>query len=166
MIDLVMETVTAVTAGGITPEAINATEGGIVTSLSDFFADFDGIKNFILSLSGVSLLAILYKVRGLLNIIKQPGFEKQAFDLGQKFLADYTQKPELVNELVSTLSNIPKLQELAKEATDTKEKLVLELEGRVFDIEAKIKSGLFTDDELARLVEYKAKLIDHVENVK
>jgi len=166
MIDLVFETVTAVTAGGITPEAISATQGGIITSLSNFFADFDGIKNFILSLSGVSLLAILYKVRGLLNIIKQPGFEKQAFTLGQKFLSDYTQKPELVNEIVETLSSIPKLQELAKEATDTKEKLVLELEGRIFDVEAKIKSGLFTDDELARLVEYKAKLIDHVENVK
>ena len=166
MIDLVFETVTAVTAGGITPEAISATQGGIITSLSNFFADFDGIKNFILSLSGVSLLAILYKVRGLLNIIKQPGFEQQAFTLGQKFLSDYTQKPELVNEIVETLSSIPKLQELAKEATDTKEKLVLELEGRIFDVEAKIKSGLFTDDELARLVEYKAKLIDHVENVK
>jgi len=153
-----------ITEVAITTEA--AIESGLFTEISSFFSGFDGIKNFILSLSGVTLMALIYKVRGLLNIIKQPGFEKTLFNLGEKFIADATKKPELVAELSKVLQDTPQFQTLMLKATEAKTELLLELEGRIFDIEAKIKSGMFNDAELAKLVEYKAKLIEHVENVK
>lgn len=148
----------------ITEAAI--TSSGIIADLGEFFSGFEGIKNFILSLSGVTIITLVYKVRGLLNLIKKPDFESKMFQLGEKFVSDLTQKPELTKEVFDLMTNLPAVQKLISDMQVTKEQMILELEGRLFDVEAKIKSGMFTDEQLAHLVEYKAKLIDYVENAK
>lgn len=168
MIDMIMTTAVAITetASTATEPAIQATEGGIIADLSNFFADFDGIRNFIVSIGGVTLITVLVKIRSLLNILKRPDLENQVFEIGQRFISDVTQKPALVNELSTIIKNLPEFQNLVDKTETTRQELLLELEGRIFDIEAKIKSGLFTDEELTRLVEYKAKLIEHVKDYK
>ncbi len=141
------------------------TESGIITDLGEFFSSLDGLRNFIVSIGGLGFIAILLKVRTLLSLIKKPGFEKQAIEFTSKYIGELIKKPELVSEITQALIKIPSVNKAIDEFADSKEKIVLELEGRVFDVEAKIKSGLFSDDELARLVEYKAKLLEHVQKL-
>ena len=138
------------------------TESGIIADLGEFFSGLDGLRNFIVSVGGLGFIAILLKVRTFLNLVRKPGFEKQAIEFTSKYVGELVKKPELVNEITQALLKIPTVNKAIDEFADGKEKIVLELEGRIFDVEAKIKSGLFEDDELARLVEYKAKLLEHV----
>lgn len=141
------------------------TEAGIIADLGEFFSSLDGLRNFIVSVGGLGFIAILIKARALINLVIKPGFEKQAIEFSSKYIGELTKKPELVNEITQMLLSLPTVQKGLTEFADSKEKIALELEGRIFDVEAKIKSGLFNDDELARLVEYKAKLLSHVQEL-
>jgi len=139
------------------------TEAGIIADLGEFFSSLDGLRNFIVSVGGLGFIAILLKAKQLINIVKQPGFEVKAVEFSSKYIGELVKKPELVEELTQLLLKVPSVKTAFDELQDSKENILLELEGRIFDVEAKIKSGLFSDDELARLVEYKAKLLEHVQ---
>lgn len=141
------------------------TEAGIIADLGEFFSSLDGLRNFIVSVGGLGFIAILLKVRTFLNLVRKPGFENQAIEFTTRYVGELIKKPELVNEITQALIKIPTVNKAIDEFVDSKEKIILELEGRMFDIEGKIKSGLFEDDELARLIEYKAKLIEHVQKL-
>ena len=152
---------TAVTESAITNGAI---EAGFAESLAEFFSGFSVLSGISLTTAGGAVLILVYKVLRLLKFAKTDQFDEWLFVRIMNFIKnmDDEKHAKRVEKIIAIAKTMPFVQTFIGEARDTKKKFILELEGRLYDIEAKIKSGLFEGDELVRLIEYKAKLLDEL----
>ena len=145
-----MITETAITSTAITVSALE--------NFSSWITSLGGLADLLVALGSSGLLVVLYKVAGLIKYLRSNEFEKHAIKLAGGLVDQYSQNPELIKGLAKTVSENEQVQAIINQARDTKNDILLELEGRRIDIIAKIKSGLFEGDELTMLHEYLAKL--------
>ena len=152
---------TAVTEVAITSGAI---EAGFTETITDFFANLGVLSGISLTTAGGFAVVLIYKLLKLLKFAKSNEFDEWLFVRIMNFIKnmDDEKHAKRVERIVAIAKTMPFVQTFIGEARDTKKKFILELEGRLYDIEAKIKSGLFEGDELVRLIEYKAKLLDEL----
>ena len=145
-----MITETAITTAGITASALE--------NFSSWITSLGGLADLLVALGSSGLLVVLYKVAGLIKYLRSNDFEKHAIKLAGGLVDHYSQNPELIKGLAKTVSENEQVQAIIDKARDTKNDILLELEGRRIDIIAKIKSGLFEGDDLTMLHEYLAKV--------
>lgn len=145
-----MITETAITTAAVTASALE--------NFSSWVTSLGGLADLLVAAGSSGLLVVLYKVAGLIKYLRSNDFEKHAIKLAGGLVDQYSKNPELVKSIAQTLSENEQVKGLLNQAKDTKNDILLELEGRRIDIIAKIKSGLFEGDELTLLHEYLAKL--------
>ena len=145
-----MITETAITTTAITVSALE--------NFSSWITSLGGLADLLVALGSSGLLVVLYKVAGLIKYLRSNDFEKHAIKLAGGLVDQYSQNPELIKGLAKTVSENEQVQAIINQARDTKNDILLELEGRRIDIIAKIKSGLFEGDDLTMLHEYLAKI--------
>ncbi len=150
-----MITEVAVTTAAITEAAV--TTGGI-TAFADWIGSLGGLADILVALGSSGLLVVLYKVAGVLRYLRSSDFEKHALNTVEVLIDKHSKNPELIKSLAKSAGEIEAVQNLLGEASNFKNDLLLELEGRRLDVIGKIKSGLFEGDDLTALHEYLAKL--------
>lgn len=153
----------------ITEGALNLTESAIQSNLfveqfNGFLENLGGLRTLIVSLSGGSALILVWKVMAIIKFAKTDQFDSWLFKRIMNFVEnlDAEKNVQRLEGIINIAKKIPIINNFIGEAKDTKKKFLLELEGRLYDIEAKIKSGLFEGEELVKLIEYKAKLLNEI----
>lgn len=146
----------------VTESAIEAS--GIVEQFNSLLENLGGLRTLVVSASGASVLVLVYKVLAIVKFAKTDQFDVWLFQRIMHFIEnlDSDKNAKRLETVVNIAKKVPIVSTFIGEAKDTKKKFLLELEGRLYDIEAKIKSGLFEGEELVRLIEYKAKLLDEI----
>lgn len=152
-----MITEAAVTLGAITEAALGATPSGI-GAFGEWLTGLGGLADVLVALGSSGLLVVLYKAAGLIKYLRSSDFDNHAMKMMEQLIDKHSKNPELIKSLASSAAEIEQVKELIVNATNAKDNLLLELEGRRIDIIAKIKSGLFEGDELTALHEYLARL--------
>jgi hypothetical protein len=130
-------------------------------------SDFASLKNFILSVSGLTLISVLLKVRSMYKFIKSPSGVETIYTHAEKFLARISDKPELLTSILTVFAQLPIVKQIADRAIKTADRIDLELEGKIIDLKAKIGADVFANDQdKQQAIQYLAKLVDEYENIK
>lgn len=145
----------------------------VIQENTDIFAEIltwleglGGINNVILGSAGVTIFAVAVKILELVKYFRSAGFSGTLLTNAETMLTKVVEDPKTLNKIAEQLSKIQTIQQIGTQSQSLSQEIKLELEGRVFDIEAKIKSGLFVGEELEKLLDYKARLIEYVETHK
>lgn len=87
-------------------------EDAFTQNFIDSLTSWNALKNFIVSIGGVSILAFLYKLRKAYKFLKSPDGSETIYKHVEKFLGRITDKPQLLISLVSVVSQLPVIQGL------------------------------------------------------
>ena len=147
-------------------EAVEVASATWYEQILAFFESLGGLRTAIVSATGMSILVLVYKVLAIIKFARTDQFDSWLFERIVSFVnnLEHEKNRRRFEAIIAIGQKLPIVRRLAGEAVDAKNKLALELEGRLYDIEAKIKSGLFEGEELVKLVKYKAKLLDEIDS--
>ena len=130
-------------------------------------SDFASLKNFILSISGLTLLGTLLKIRRLYNFLKSPNGVEVIYSHAEKFLARISKKPELIISILNVVTQVPIVKQFLDRAVKTANRVDMELEGKIIDIKAKLGANVFeTAEDRQQAEQYLAKLVAEYENIQ
>lgn len=129
--------------------------------------DFASLKNFILSVSGLTVLTMMLKVRSLYKFVKSPDGTNAIYNHIETFLRRISDKPELIMGIVNVFAQLPIVKQLGDRALKTADRIDLELEGKIIDLKAKLGADVFaTVEDRQQAQTYLAKLVAEYENIK
>lgn len=130
--------------------------------MGEFIQSLEGIKTIIMSVSGASILVLVYKIIMFLRFTRSKDFDNWLFYRIMNFVENLENEKHRnrILHVITIVKQLPFANDLYEKVRKKSREMSLELEGRLYDVEAKIKSGMFEGEELQRLIDYKAKLID------
>jgi len=159
--------VTLLTLNGVYAAEEVVAEESAFDNWVDIVTDFASLKNFILSVSGLTLISVLLKVRSMYKFIKSPSGVETIYVHVENFLKRISDKPELLTSIFMVLSQLPIVKQIADRALKTADRIDLELEGKIIDLKAKIGADVFANDQdKQQAIQYLAKLVDEYETIQ
>ena len=159
--------VALITTNGVYAAEEIVTEPSTFDNWVDIVTDFASLKNFIVTVGGLSVITFLLKLRGVYKFIKSPDGTNSIYNHVEKFLARLSTKPELLTSLIKVIVSLPIAKGLFDKAIQTADKIDLELEGRIIDLKAKLGADVFaTSQDKLQATQYLAKLEAEYENIK
>ena len=131
----------------------------------EVLTDFASLKNFILSISGLTLISVLLKIRGVYKFIKTKDGQDKFYEVFERWLGKLVDNPELFSNLLKSAMALPVIKELLQKFEARADQYDLDLQEKILNLQAKLDADVFkTDaDRIAAqklLGQYRAKLRD------
>jgi len=136
----------------------------------EVLTDFASLKNFIVSIGGLTAISVLFKIRGAYKFFKSPTGQDKLYDIFEKWLGKLTDNPELFTNLLKSVMALPVVKQLLTKFEAKADSYDIELRDKILNLQAKLDAGVFKDNtsraEAQQLItEYRTKLRDlNVEN--
>lgn len=129
-------------------------------------SDWASLKNFIVTSGGLATLIALMKLRGVYKYFKSPNGLAAIEDMFVKVLGKVTDKPELVMKFGAILIEMPIIKNILTVYQRKADIYLLELEGKILDIEAKISAEVYEGEKLQEATAYLTNLRNEYETTK
>jgi len=111
--------------------------------------DFASLKNFILSVGGLSTIMALIKTRSIFKYFKTPIGIAKIEEIGFNILSKLTDKPEVFVKIMAMVVEFPMIKKIVDNATLKVEMYEVELLDKMVSIEGKLEAKLFLDNPTA-----------------
>ena len=132
----------------------------------DMLTDMASLKNALVSVGSLAGLVTLLKVRGVYKFLKSPDGLVVVEKYALKLIGKVSDSPEIVMNITKTVATLPVVANILDKANAKAGIYELELQGKILDIEAKLRAKVFEDDKLPEAVEYLTKLRVEYDNLK